>query len=162
MRTPRCSARRFLGLCCLTLLGACVTESLAICVNCGGPFTIVEMRGGYRVVLSAATGGAVPCSSLTVHMASSISWRGCLTPRGGTVDSTRQVINLQFVDATGAIGTLSFSELEGGPDSAQGLWRASCVKLETASACPSWAGWSHWTRDSTPAPLRGDSSRSGK
>ena len=59
MSSGRRSAQRFWGLCCLSLLGACVTESLAICVNCGGPFTIVEMRGGYRVTLVAATGGTV-------------------------------------------------------------------------------------------------------
>lgn len=153
MRTRRRLTSRAWWLAGLSLVGACVTESLAICVNCHGPFTIVDMRGGYQVVLSTSSNGpmAAGCSSLAVDMAAAIRWQGCLTPRGGTMDSTRGVITLQFADSTGATGTLSFFELEGGPDSAFGLWRASCVKLETADACPSWAGWARWTRDSVPA-----------
>ena len=156
MSTGRRSSRWRWGLSGLVLLGACVTESLAICINCGGPFRIVDMRGGYQVVLTASAGGAVPCSLLAVNMASSISWNGCLSPQGGVVDSVHEVISLRFTDSSGVVGALSFSMLEGGLDSAQGFWRASCVKLETAGACPTWAGRASWTRDSVPASGQND------
>lgn len=131
------------------VLSACVTESLSICVNCGG-FSVVDMRGGFAVVLTASTGVVLPCESLRVRMETTITWDGCLSPRGGTADSVRGVIRLAFADSTGSVGALEFFDVDGGNDSATASWRSTCNKLAPQHTdCPRGEGTANWSRPVT-------------
>lgn len=131
------------------VLGACVTESLSICVNCGG-FRINDMRGGFTVVLTARSGAALSCTDLRAQMDTPITWDGCLSPRGGTTDSVRGIIRLAFVDSTGVAGALEFFDLQGDADSATGSWRSTCNKLsQSGTDCPRGEGAARWLRPTT-------------
>jgi hypothetical protein len=131
------------------VLGACVTESLSICVNCGG-FRLNDMHGGFAIVLTARTGATLPCADLQVQMDTSITWNGCLSPQGGARDTVRGVIRLAFVDSTGATGALEFFDLQGGADSADASWRSTCNKLAPSGTdCPHGEGTARWTRSAT-------------
>ena len=133
------------------VLGACVTESLSICVNCGG-FSVNDLRGGFAIVLTAQTGAALPCADLRVQMETPITWDGCLSPRGGTRDTIRGIIRLAFVDSTGAAGALEFFDMEGSADSADASWRSTCNKLAPAPSgtdCPRGEGSARWLRPVT-------------
>ncbi len=131
------------------VLSACVTESLSICINCGG-FRVIDMRGGFTIVLTAHSGAALPCADLRVQMETPITWDGCLSPRGGTTDSVLGVIRLAFVDSTGAAGTLEFFDLQGGVDSVDGSWRSTCNKLAPSGTdCPRGEGSARWLRAAT-------------
>ena len=126
------------------VLGACVTESLSICINCGG-FRVADMRGGFTVVLTAHAGATLQCTDLRAQMDTPITWDGCLSPRGGTRDSVRGIIRLAFVDSAGVAGALEFFDIQGDADSAMASWRSSCTKLDqTASDCPRGEGAARW------------------
>lgn len=128
---------------------ACVTESLAICVNCGG-LRIVELQGSYGVTLTADTGIAGPCDTLVVQMAEQISWNGCLSPQGGWASNEHGIIRLAFADSTGVTGALEFYELAGVRDSAVALWRSTCSKdAPSGTSCPGGAGTARWYRPAT-------------
>ena len=144
--------RKWLALAGVVLAG-CVTESLYICVNCGG-FRLTDMRGGFSIVLTASTGAALSCSDLRVLMDTTITWDGCLSPRGGTVDTVRGVVRLAFVDSTGSGGALEFFDLQGSADSVDASWRSTCNKLAPATApsgtdCPRGEGTARWLRVAT-------------
>lgn len=129
----------------------CVTESLSICVNCGG-FRLHDMRGGFNIVLTAHTGAALGCTDLQVRMDTTITWDGCLSPRGGTVDTVRGVIRLTFVDSIGLGGALEFFDLQGSADSVDATWRSTCDKLASAPSgtdCPRGTGTARWLRAAT-------------
>ena len=133
------------------VLGACVTESLTICVNCGG-FRLADMHGGFAIVLTAHTGAALPCSELLVLMDTTITWDGCLSPQGGTADTVRGVVRLAFVDSTGSGGALEFFDLQGSADSIDASWRSTCNKLAPAPSgtdCPRGEGTARWLRVAT-------------
>ncbi len=128
------------------MLAACVTESLSICVNCGG-FRLHDMRGGFTIVLTAHTGAALPCTDLRVRMDTTITWDGCLSPRGGIADTVRGVIRLAFVDSTGSGGALEFFDLQGSADSVDAAWRSTCDKLAPSGTdCPRGTGTARWLR----------------
>ena len=131
------------------VLGACVTEFVSICVNCGG-LRVDDMRGGFSIVLTAHTGAALPCTDLRAQMDTPITWDGCLSPRGGTTDSVRGIIRLAFVDSTGAAGALEFFDLQGDADSAIASWRSTCNKLsQSGTDCPRGEGAARWLRPAT-------------
>ncbi len=143
------------------VLGACVTESLSICINCGG-FRVADMQGGFTVVLTAHAGATLQCDDLRAQMDTPITWDGCLSPRGGTRDSVHGIIRLAFVDSTGVAGALEFFDIQGDADSAMASWRSSCTKLDqTVSDCPRGEGAARWLplateetagRESDPQP----------
>ena len=131
------------------LATACVTESLTICVNCGG-LRLVDLRGSYGVSLTAETGVAGPCGNLLVQMAEEISWDGCLSPQGGWASEEHGIIRLAFVDSSGMAGTLEFYDLAGVADSAVALWRSSCGKVAPSdTSCPRGSGTASWYRSAT-------------
>jgi len=107
----------------------------------------VDLRGRFAVALTATSGVAAPCGDLTVAMSPAPQWEGCLTPRGGSTDSTLGVIRLEFVDSAGTPGELEFFDLTGRPDSVAASWRSSCLKqISAAGPCPRGSGSAAWTR----------------
>jgi hypothetical protein len=142
--------RAVLGLVVALGAGACVTESLSVCINCNG-FSVARLQGGFTVVLTAATGNAGPCEVLQARLSGDVSWDGCLQPRGGTVDSLRGLIRLAFTDSAGAPGAIEFLNVVGGEDSAQAIWRTTCRKTAPGPACPVGEGTARWFRpEATP------------
>lgn len=131
------------------VLGGCVTESLSVCINCGG-FSVIDLQGGYRIALTAQRGAALPCADLQVRMTTPITWDGCLSPQGGAADADRGVIRLTFVDSTGTAGALEFFAVYGSADSAQAFWRSSCNKSAPSDTdCPVGEGTARWSRSAT-------------
>jgi len=124
---------------------ACVTESLYVCVNCN-VFRVTDLRGGFTVVLTASAGEMSPCQELQTQMETPITWRGCLEPQGGRADSLAGFIRLDFEDSTGVKGAIEFFDVEGGADSANAMWRISCLKDAPPGSCPLGSGTARWFR----------------
>lgn len=133
----------------ILVAGACTTESLYICVNCG-TLRAADLRGSYQVVLTASGGSGASCNNLQVIMADPISWDGCFSPAGGSTHADPDIVRLSFVDSAGTEGALEFYGMEGTADSATASWRSTCLKTAPGgTACGSGTGTASWRRTAT-------------